>query len=69
MVLFKFTFWVIRELAAKAEQEYYSPESIRRELGHLQYLWETHEITANEYEEYEQKLIQRLREGQERGYE
>jgi len=65
----RFTFWVIREIAAKAEEEYYSSDAIRRELGHWQYLWESNEITLKEYEEHEHKLIQRLREGRERGFE
>lgn len=69
MLLGRFTGWVLKEVIRKAEEEFYSPEAIRRELSNWQYLLENNEITPEEYREHEQKLFRRLIEGQERGIE
>lgn len=69
MVLGRFTIWIFKEIIERAEQEWYSPEAIRRELGHWQYLLENKEITPEEYRKQENRLFNRLKEGQERGYE
>ncbi len=68
-VLGKFTIWVFKEIIARAEAEYYSPDAIRRELSRLQYMWDNREITREEYLSREQSLFERLKEGQERGIE
>lgn len=69
MLLGKFTTWVIKEIIEQAEQEYYSPEAIQRELSQWQYRLESGEITREEYREVEKKLFDRLMEGRERRIE
>lgn len=69
MVLGKFTIWAIKQVIMEAENEYYSPEAIRRELSLWQYRLENQEITPEFYREQENKLFARLMEGRERGIE
>ncbi len=66
MVLSRFIIWTIKEIIERAEDEWYSPESIRRELSSWQYLLEIKEVTTEEYRRHEKILFQRLMEGQER---
>lgn len=65
----RFSIWAIKQVIEHAEAEYYSPESIRRELSRWQYKLQNEEISPEEYREQEQRLFQRLMEGQERGLE
>jgi len=69
MPLIRFAVWAISEIINRAEDEWYSPEAIRYELSHLQYLLENNEIAAEEFRQREQKLFERLKEGRERGIE
>lgn len=69
MLFGRFTFWIIKEIINRAEEEYYSPEAIRRGLAQIQFLLDNKEITIEEYREHERKLINRLKEGQERGFD
>jgi len=66
MLLGKFTIWIIGEIIEQAEQEYYSPEAIQRELSQWYYKLENGVITPERYREIEKKLFDRLIEGQER---
>lgn len=68
-MLGKFVVWVIKEIVAQAEAEWYSPESIRAELSQLQYRLQNNQITLEEYKEREKLLFNRLLEGRERGFE
>ncbi|KLU67583.1 Gas vesicle protein G [Desulfosporosinus acididurans] len=67
--MFRFPIWAIKQVIEHAEAEYYSPEAIRRDLSQHQYMLENHEITLEEYREYEKRLFERLMEGRERGIE
>ncbi|WP_088228082.1 gas vesicle protein GvpG [Desulfosporosinus sp. FKB] len=67
--MFRFPIWAIKQVIEQAQAEYYSPEAIRRELSQRQYMLENHEITLEEYREYEKRLFERLVEGRERGIE
>lgn len=67
--MFRFPIWAIKQVIEQAQAEYYSPEAIRRELSQRQYMLENHEITLEEYREYEKRLFERLMEGRERGIE
>jgi len=67
--MFRFPIWAIKQVIEHAEAEYYSPEAIRRELSQCQYMLENKEITLEKYREHENRLFERLMEGQERGIE
>lgn len=69
MLLGKFATWIIGEIIEQAEQEYYSPEAIQRELSQWQYKLENGGITPKQYREIETKLFDRLMEGRERRIE
>lgn len=68
-MLGKFVIWVIKEIAAQAEAEWYSPEAIRAELSQLQYRLQSNQMSLEEYREREKLLFNRLLEGRERGFE
>lgn len=66
MLVAKFTKWIIGEIIEQAEQQYYSPEAIQRELSQWHYKLENGGITSEQYREIEEKLFARLMEGRER---
>lgn len=56
--------WVARQVLDAAEQEYYDPAVIRRQLGDLVERLEAGEIGEEEFEEIEDELLERLRESE-----
>ncbi|MFJ6632399.1 gas vesicle protein GvpG [Streptomyces sp. NPDC091376] len=57
------TFWVLRQVAAEAERQYYDPSTIARELALLQRRLEAGEIDEAEFDRLEDELLDRLERG------
>lgn len=60
------TVWVADQVLQQAEQEYYDPSTIRKQLERVDELREREEITAEDAEALEEDLIDRLLEGRSR---
>ncbi|MEU6219347.1 gas vesicle protein GvpG [Streptomyces sp. NPDC047022] len=56
------TFWVIDQVMTAAEQEYYDPEPVRRQLAELERALTDGRISEEEYERREDELLDRLEE-------
>lgn len=56
------TFWVIDQVMTAAEQEYYDPEPVRRQLAELERALADGRILEEEYERGEDELLDRLEE-------
>ncbi|MFI0775960.1 gas vesicle protein GvpG [Streptomyces sp. NPDC021212] len=56
--------WVLRQVLAAAEREYYDPAAIQRELTALAARLEDGEIDEAEFERQEDVLLDRLEEAQ-----
>ncbi|MCI3933972.1 gas vesicle protein GvpG [Streptomyces sp. AN091965] len=54
------TLWVIRQVVAEAERQYYDPSAIRAELARLTERVEAGEIDAAEFDRREDELLARL---------
>ncbi|MCF3119908.1 gas vesicle protein GvpG [Streptomyces arenae] len=52
--------WVLRQVVAEAERQYYDPSAIRRELSALEERLEAGEIDEAEFERCEDELLDRL---------
>ncbi|WP_256106024.1 gas vesicle protein GvpG [Streptomyces sp. ODS05-4] len=57
------TGWVLRQVMAEAERQYYDPSAIQRELARLSGLLEAGEITEEEFDRLEDDLLDRLEKG------
>lgn len=60
------TVWVADQVLQQAEQEYYDPSTIRKELERVDELRARGEITAEDADALEEELIDRLVEGRSR---
>ncbi|QDQ14566.1 gas vesicle protein GvpG [Streptomyces spectabilis] len=54
------TLWVLRQVVAEAERQYYDPSVIRAELARLTELLEAGEIDEVEFDRREDELLTRL---------
>ncbi|WP_055700511.1 gas vesicle protein GvpG [Streptomyces silaceus] len=52
--------WVLRQVVAEAERQYYDPSAIRRELSLLEERLEAGEIDEAAFERREDELLDRL---------
>ncbi|MFG3097854.1 gas vesicle protein GvpG [Streptomyces sp. NPDC048202] len=52
--------WVIDQVLSAAEEEYYDPEPVRRELAALERQLTSGEISDEEYDRREDELLDRL---------
>ncbi|MCW7944102.1 gas vesicle protein [Streptomyces hygroscopicus] len=52
--------WVIRQVIAEAERQYYDPATVRAELALLERRLEEGEITEEEFDREEDALLDRL---------
>jgi hypothetical protein len=52
--------WVIRQVMAEAERQYYDPATVRAELARLERRLEEGEITDEEFDREEDVLLDRL---------
>jgi hypothetical protein len=55
--------WVIQQVVAEAERQYYDPEVIRAELAHLERRLEAGEVSEEEFDRLEDELLDRLEQG------
>lgn len=56
--------WVLRQLLAQAEREYYDPANVQRALAELAARLEEGQIGEEEFERQEDELLDRLEEAQ-----
>ncbi|MEU1668971.1 gas vesicle protein GvpG [Streptomyces sparsogenes] len=56
--------WVLRQLIAQAEREYYDPANVQRALAELAARLEEGQIGEEEFEQREDELLDRLEEAQ-----
>ncbi|MFK8910052.1 gas vesicle protein GvpG [Streptomyces sp. YS-3] len=54
------TFWVLEQVVAQAEQQYYDPSAIRNELAALEEKLMAGEIDEAEFDRREDELLDRL---------
>ena len=54
------TFWVLEQVVAQAEQQYYDPSAIRDELALLEQRLMAGEIDEAEFDRREDELLERL---------
>ncbi|MFB7742006.1 gas vesicle protein GvpG [Streptomyces sp. NPDC056132] len=54
------TFWVLGQVAAEAERQYYDPGTVRRELAALELQLTNGEIDEAEFDRREDELLDRL---------
>ncbi|MFE4861961.1 gas vesicle protein GvpG [Streptomyces sp. NPDC056670] len=54
------TFWVLGQVAAEAERQYYDPATVRRELAALEQQLTNGEIDEAEFDRREDELLDRL---------
>ncbi|WP_374984369.1 gas vesicle protein GvpG [Streptomyces fradiae] len=59
------TAWVLRQVAAEAERQYYDPATVRRELARLTERLEAGEIDDETFDRLEDELLDRLEKGAE----
>ncbi|MEU7568427.1 gas vesicle protein GvpG [Streptomyces fradiae] len=59
------TAWVLRQVVAEAERQYYDPATVRRELARLTERLEAGEIDDEEFDRLEDELLDRLEKGAE----
>ncbi|WJV45276.1 gas vesicle protein GvpG [Streptomyces flavofungini] len=57
------TLWVLRQVAAEAERQYYDPSAITEELALLAERLDAGEITEDEFDRREDELLARLGHG------
>ena len=56
----KGVFWIVKTLAAHAEQELYNEDNIRKDLLRLEQKYELGQITLDDFENAESQLLERL---------
>lgn len=54
------TSWVLRQVVAEAERQYYDPAAVQRELAALVEQFEAGEIDEEEFDRREDELLDRL---------
>lgn len=54
------TAWVLREVVAEAERQYYDPAAVQRELAQLVERFEAGEMDETEFDRREDELLARL---------
>lgn len=54
------TGWVLRQVVAEAERQYYDPSAVQGELRRLEGLFEAGEIDEAEFDRREDELLARL---------
>ncbi|MGW1895800.1 gas vesicle protein GvpG [Streptomyces sp. NPDC002004] len=54
------TAWVLRQVVAEAERQYYDPAAVQRELARLEVLLDAGEIDEDEFDRREDELLARL---------
>ncbi|AOT57316.1 MULTISPECIES: gas vesicle protein GvpG [Streptomyces] len=59
------TAWVLRQVLAEAERQYYDPATVRRELARLTERLEAGEIDDETFDRLEDELLDRLEKGAE----
>ncbi|MEV6840751.1 gas vesicle protein GvpG [Streptomyces sp. NPDC051133] len=52
--------WAVRQVLREAERIYYDPATVRAELARLEERLEAGEITEEEFDRYEDELLDRL---------
>lgn len=57
------TLWVLRQVVAEAERQYYDPSAVRKELALLTERFEAGEIDETEFDRREDELLARLGHG------
>lgn len=57
---FKGVLWIVQTLAEHAERELYDEDNIRKDLASLEQRYELGNITAEEFDKIETKLLDRL---------
>ncbi|EPH41631.1 gas vesicle protein GvpG [Streptomyces aurantiacus] len=57
------TLWVLRQVVAEAERQYYDPSAVRKELALLTERLEAGEIDETEFDRREDELLARLGHG------
>lgn len=60
--MLKFLVWIARKISEAVDQEYYSPDAIRRELLDISRQLEAGEMSEEEYKKRETELLDRLSE-------
>ncbi|MFE0107056.1 gas vesicle protein GvpG [Streptomyces sp. NPDC059009] len=55
------TLWVLRQVVAEAERQYYDPAAVRAELGRLEERLTAGEIDEDTFDRLEDELLERLR--------
>ena len=58
--MLRFLVWVARKVSEAVDQEYYSPDAIKRELLDISMKVESGEISEEEYKKRETELLDRL---------
>ena len=58
--------WVLRQVVAEAERQFYDPAVVRRELAELEEQLPAGEIDEAEFDRREDELLDRLEEGNRR---
>jgi Gas vesicle protein G len=61
-------FCAVDQVVDAAERDYFGPSAVRRELAALSQQLDTGSITAEEFDWREDELLDRLAEGQRRGF-
>ncbi|GGT36575.1 MULTISPECIES: gas vesicle protein GvpG [Streptomyces] len=54
------TSWVLRQVVAEAERQYYDPAAVQRELAELVERFEAGEMDEAEFDRREDELLERL---------
>ncbi|MEU0372850.1 gas vesicle protein GvpG [Streptomyces sp. NPDC006283] len=54
------TAWVLQQVVAEAERQYYDPAAVQRELAELVERFEAGEIEEDEFDRREDELLERL---------
>lgn len=57
------TAWVLRQVVAEAERQYYDPALVQRELAQLVAAFEAGEMDESEFDRREDELLARLESG------
>lgn len=58
--MLKFVVWIAQKISEAVDQEYYSPDAIKRELLDISMKVESGEISEEEYKKRETELLDRL---------
>lgn len=58
--MLKFVVWIAQKVSEAVDQEYYSPDAIKREMLDISMKVESGEISEEEYQKKETELLDRL---------